>query len=841
MPPSNNGEMTDQHLMRLVGLVAIAATALGAVAAAAALRSPPDLGSLTSLAAVVSLTAVARLSQVRLRIRSGHHAMSWTDAAILIALTTVSTPLAVLCVGLGVGIANVVSGLSRIKIIFGTAKDTLAAGGGALVLLMLEPDAPDRVGTNVWALAAIYLGIVVIDEVVAIPVIALASRTPISVKFRSNLDIRLVSLIARFATAVVTLLLLSVESRLLVAVAPLVLSVHLWHSGRVRGRAEREAWQRLAAATEALNDVDLEAVLHLGVTRAAGLFSADEVEVEYRLADPPRVARGDADAVEFHAATSAPPPDGPGLIEVPLVGHESGVQVGVLRLWFRSAARLNERERYTLRTFASALCTAVRNAAAYAELERVAQEHAHAAAHDALTGLPNRRALLDQGGELLARRNADGLLALLLIDLNHFKEVNDTLGHAAGDQVLVTVAARLRRAATDGDVVARLGGDEFAVLLSGLPAPAVATHRAEALLAALNEPIVVDDMRISVEASGGIALANGTGGVAELLRRADVAMYQAKRAGQRTATYSQAGDTADVARLALGGELSRAVAEHEFAVDFQPIVDLASGEVIAAEALARWQHPQRGQLDPHSFVDTVERSNLLAAFADAVLDQALIAATSWRDAGFDLPVSVNVSPRSLLDARFPDTVLARLAAHDVAPERLVLELTETLTISQLDVVDRVLGRLRDAGVRLALDDFGTGYSTFSVLSRVPAHELKIDREFVRTMDGSAEAAAVVRSTLDLGRGLNLLVIAEGVESEAQRRALWELGCTAGQGHLFARPMASGRLLRALQRGSGGRPGTLAPPLHTDAAVIRIPTARRPGSRGRGDSLPHLPA
>jgi EAL domain-containing protein (putative c-di-GMP-specific phosphodiesterase class I) len=317
-------------------------------------------------------------------------------------------------------------------------------------------------------------------------------------------------------------------------------------------------------------------------------------------------------------------------------------------------------------------------------------------------------------------------------------------------------------------------------------------------------------------------------------------MYQAKRSGQRIALYARARDTADVGRLALGGDLPRAVAEHEFTVNFQPIVDLASGEVIAAEALARWHHPDRGDLDPRRFLDAVERSGLLPAFADAVLEQALVAAVTWRDAGFDLPVAVNVSPRSLLDPRFPSSVAARLRAHNLPADRLFLELTETLTISQLEVVDRVLGQLRDEGVRLALDDFGTGYSSLSVLSRVPVHELKIDRAFIGTMESSAEAAAVVRSTVELARSLDLVVVAEGVESEPQRRTLWELGCGAGQGHLFARPMPEARLLAALHRGTGGRPGTFAPALHEDGAVVRIPKRRAVG-RSREERLPDLPA
>jgi EAL domain-containing protein (putative c-di-GMP-specific phosphodiesterase class I) len=221
-----------------------------------------------------------------------------------------------------------------------------------------------------------------------------------------------------------------------------------------------------------------------------------------------------------------------------------------------------------------------------------------------------------------------------------------------------------------------------------------------------------------------------------------------------------------------------------------------------------------------------------------VLDQALSAAEIWREASFDLPVAVNVSPRSLLDPRFPATVLARLERHGTPADRLVLELAETLTISQLEVVGRALHELREAGVRLALDDFGTGVSPLSVLSHIPVNQLKIDQGFVRTVETSSEAAAVIRSTVDLARSLHLTVIAEGVESEPQRHALWELGCVAGQGHLFARPMSSARLLGTLQRGSGGRPGALAAPLHDVGAVVRMQRRRSPGS---GRTLPHLPA
>ncbi|MEU5720944.1 bifunctional diguanylate cyclase/phosphodiesterase [Micromonospora sp. NPDC047738] len=822
---------TDRRLLLLVGLVVFAA----AITLLASLRLIQVQGlttsaDLTRAATLTFLVAVAATVNVRIRIRATTHGVSWTDAASVIGLAVAPVPWVIVATGLGVAIARMIGRLPPIKLAFGVAKEMTLAAVGGMVLVASGWTWPwsGPVPHSLPALVLAYLTVVVLDELLMFPVLAFATRTPILNRFRQQLDLRLASVVARFSVILSTLLILRINPTFLVVVPPLVLSLHLAYSSRLRSRAERDAWQRLARTTDALNVVDLDEVLTTAVTQATELFSADEVDIELR--EESRLVRGAGGAITYRGPAGNPSVIKGSVLATRLEGHDQNADVGVLRLRFAGPVELSEREQYTLRTFASALCTAVRNAQAYAELARIAEEHAYAATHDALTGLSNRRHLLDEGTDQLTARHAEGVTALVLIDLNHFKEVNDTLGHGAGDRVLMQVADRLRGAARPGDLVARLGGDEFAVLLRGLPAPAVAAHRAEALLAALHEPLDLDGMRISVEASGGIAVAPANGGMPELLRRADVAMYQAKRAGQRISTYAPTRDTADLGRLTLGGELSRAVADHEFTVNFQPIVDLGSGEVIGAEALARWHHPTHGMIDPLRFIEAVERSGLLPAFAEAILDQALIAAGSWRAAGFDLPVSVNVSPRSLLDARFPGAVLARLRAHDLPPDRLVLELTETLTLSQLDVVDRVLSRLRDSGVRLALDDFGTGYSSLSLLSRIPVHELKIDRSFVTAMESSAEAAAVIRSTLDLGRSLDLTVVAEGVESEPQRRALWELGCAAGQGHLFARPLPAGALLAALQRGAGGRPGSLVAPLHDAGAVIRLP-GRRTG-RGR---------
>ena len=828
---------TDRRLNRTVGLVVVVAAgwvvwALWTIARTSAEQHTSWLRIL----GVALMLGLASRIVLHIRIKSSQQSVSVMDAVTLVGLALVPGPWLILITATVVSLVWVAKKVALIKILFNASKDIVVIGlsvAAAASLGLAGPFAahPDDLPAIIVAALVIAIG----DEIIAIPVIAMATGSPVLKLFRDNLDVRLGGTVVRLALAIFALYGLA-RFPTLVILAPLVMvCLQIISANQVRARAERAAWQKLAQTTDEFNAVDLDNVLTAAVSRATDLFSPDEVEVQVNVpAVPNRLVRGDAKTIKYDGPQDQSPPRAGQLIEIPLESHDGSSGVGALRLRFFGRVTLSEREQFTLRTFAAALCTAIRNAVAFAEAERLSAEHEHNATHDALTGLANRRQLYQVGAEILEHGPGDGQIGLLLIDLNHFKEVNDTLGHVAGDQVLAEVGRRLAGAAERGDMVARLGGDEFAVLFVGLPAPAVALPRARVILAALDHPMEIDKMRLVIEASAGVALAPSRGGIEELLRRADVAMYEAKRGGQPIALYARARDTADVGRLALTAELPRAVAEREFLVNFQPIVDLATGAVISTEALARWHHPDRGNLTPVRFLDSVERSGLLPAFSEAVLEQALRAASLWHAEGFDLPVAVNVSPRSLLDPDFPDVVAQWLHRIDVAPEVLTIELTESLTLSQLDVVDDVLCALRDLGVRLALDDFGTGYSSLATLARVPVHELKIDQTFVAAMDTTPADAAVVRSTIELGRSLDLLVVAEGVESEEQRRKLWEQGCPAGQGHLFGRPMPLHRLLAALRRGYAGKPATLAAPLHESGSVIRLPARR--GLQGRQGEL-----
>ncbi|HYN93250.1 MAG TPA: bifunctional diguanylate cyclase/phosphodiesterase, partial [Pilimelia sp.] len=516
-------------------------------------------------------------------------------------------------------------------------------------------------------------------------------------------------------------------------------------------------------------------------------------------------------ATEWDAGGPPPADESGRVVHRPM--RVGGADVGELRVRYPAEASPGQRDELALTAFSVALGAALHDAATHRRLRLLEARSSHDKLHDPLTGLLNRAALLVKGDVHLRLLESDRPVALLLLDIDHFKEVNDTLGHAAGDELLQVTARRLRELAQPGELLARLGGDEYAILLSpgppagepaGLvdrPAPmSLVLRRARQIAEALAVPTEVAGVQLSVEASVGVALAPaGAADMTELLRRADIAMYQAKAGGGSVAWYDSARDEASTDQLALLAEIREALTvDDQLVLALQPAVDLATGEPTGVEALIRWRHPRRGALGPGEFVRVVEGSELLAAFTRYVIDKALAAAADWARQGVPVPISVNVSARSLLDPRLPMDVTELLRRHQVPPHRLVLEITETVVMSELEIIDEVLGGLRQVGVQLAVDDFGTGYSSLTFLTRITVDELKVDRAFVGRMVDSPEAAAIVRTTVDLARELGLRVVAEGVETADQRAALAALGCTAAQGYHFFRPMPADKVVTVLR-------------------------------------------
>jgi diguanylate cyclase (GGDEF)-like protein len=438
----------------------------------------------------------------------------------------------------------------------------------------------------------------------------------------------------------------------------------------------------------------------------------------------------------------------------------------------------------------------------------------HLAYHDDLTGLPNRnRFRVEVAEAIAAARRGHGRLAVALLDLDRFKDINDTLGHHVGDRLLMQVATRLEAAAAErGFVVARLGGDEFAVLL-----PALALRQTEQAVAELREllsaALETEDLRVELQASIGIALFPDHGGdPASLLRQAEVAMYGAKEKKLGLAFYDASQDRHSVQRLTLMGELRRAIEADALHLCYQPKVELASGTPVEVEALVRWRHPRLGAVSPADFVPLAEQTGVIRPLTRWVLRRALTEAAAWHRIGLPLGVAVNLSALDLHDRELPRRVRAELAATELQARHLVLEVTESSVMADAEMARRVLDEVVAMGVTVSVDDFGTGYSSLAQLSRLPVQELKVDRSFVLELARSEQAAPIVRATIEMAHSLGLRVVAEGVETGAVAARLREMGCDLAQGNWFGEPVEAAELVRRL-----GRPGGVRAPRSVELA------------------------
>jgi diguanylate cyclase (GGDEF)-like protein/PAS domain S-box-containing protein len=435
------------------------------------------------------------------------------------------------------------------------------------------------------------------------------------------------------------------------------------------------------------------------------------------------------------------------------------------------------------------------------ERRRVQKALEYQALHDALTGLPNRVQLADRFGRALASaESAQDHVAVLILDLDHFKEVNETFGHQAGDRLLEQVGPRLRSEIRPDDMVARLGGDEFAVLLTKTDATA-ATLAAARLLEALERPFEVEGQHLDVAVSIGIAMSPDDGDNPNtLLRRADIALFVAKQQRGAFVRYVPEQERQGASRLTLMAELREALQkDHELFLQFQPLVRLRDRSLAGVEALVRWRHPQRGLVPPMEFVPFAEKTRLIKPLTRWVLVSALQQAVAWQRAGHSIPVSVNISMRDLIDPEFPETIAALVRGAQASPSLLVLEITESLIMTEPERAIRTLSQLRELGVRLAVDDFGTGYSSLAYLDRLPINEIKIDKSFVAAMTGEASGANIVRASVELGHSLQLESVAEGVEDARTWDLLGALGCDLAQGYFISRPMVADQVLPWLSK------------------------------------------
>ncbi len=431
-----------------------------------------------------------------------------------------------------------------------------------------------------------------------------------------------------------------------------------------------------------------------------------------------------------------------------------------------------------------------------------AAETARLALLDPLTGLPNRRLLnerLERAAAASAR--AGDAVGLVLLDVDRFKEVNDTLGHPRGDQLLIEVANRLREIVRETDTVARLGGDEFAVLLPAMGSVSDAEVLAQRVFSVFSTPFDLDGLLLHVETSVGLAvLPDHADDITALLQRADVAMYTAKAAKAGVATYSPTGDENSPSRLVLLGDLRRALdRDHELSMYYQPKIDLRTGEVTGLEALLRWNHPTRGFVPPDNFIPLAEQTGLIKDLTARVLGMVFAQVAEWARADRRLPVAVNLSARNLLEPDLDQVVAALLAMHELDPELLEFEITESAIIQDPVRAGAMLTKLTDLGIGVAVDDFGIGSTSMSQLRSMPLRTLKIDRSFVTNLITDPGGAALVRAIVELAHDFGLIAVAEGVEDAAVTTVLRELGCDLAQGYLWSRPVAVEDLDAVLER------------------------------------------
>ncbi|MFK3981050.1 putative bifunctional diguanylate cyclase/phosphodiesterase [Micromonospora sp. NPDC050397] len=833
-------------MLVLTSVVLVAALAAAGVGLTVPVDLPPDdpldsVDPLVRLAVVAGVVALAQLARLRFRVASGVVNVTWGEAALVIGLYLAPAgwlPVAALVgAGLGWGLLSLFPDRRSVVEVVHIAASLAAAVAlaTAVVSAFGDPLGARMTPALTGALVLGSLTYLTVTAWLAALTMSLRHRLPMGQLLLRALRGKLPMFVGNVLVGLAVVTILEHDLRWLLLLPPVWWLLQQMYGQRLRADDERRTWRAFAEATGAFNQLDERGVATAGVSGALAVFGAERVELD--------VTRGDGRSRRYSAGAGGP------VVEQELAtpptastgsstsgGDNSGqvltrplevgaAPVGELRVRFPRSMVPGDRDRDVLSAFADALAAALHDAATHQALAIMAAQSSYEAVHDPLTKLVNRAAMLSKGDLALHRLAHDHPVALLLLDINNFKEVNDTLGHAAGDELLQVTARRLEELRGDGEVLGRLGGDEFALLITSLPAtpaPPVALplpvptelnvfgewpvsmpyplRRAQEIVAELAAPTEVAGVRMSVEASVGVVVAGaGTADMTELLRRADIAMYQAKAGGGSVASYDSSQDAASTDQLALLAELREALAsDDQLMLALQPAVDLATGAPTGVEALIRWRHPRRGRLGPADFVRTVEGSELLAPFTRYVVDKALAVAADWARHGLDVPISINLSARSLLDPRLPAEVGESLRRHQVPAHRLVLEITETVVMSELGVIDEVLSELRGMGIQLAVDDFGTGFSSLTFLTRVPVDELKVDRSFVMAMADSPEAAAIVRSTVGLGRELGLRVVAEGVETADQRAALAELGCTAAQGYHFFRPMPSDKIVTVLR-------------------------------------------
>ncbi len=828
---------------RCVLFYCVLTAAVASVASSLMIADGSGVASAGYMLVAVAAFSMSQLARFPLRVGSDVVLLGWGEVgalAVLCLVPAVWVPTAVVAGGI-LGHANRLIGadaFTRARVLYGMSSIAVAGvvSSGVLLAVGGAPDPVpvrlDRPATFIPILLASF-SYFLVTSVLTSAWVASTTHRRLVVVWLKVARAKKIMLAGNVAIGLAVALVIAVHVAWLAILAPVLWFLHQAYANQLRSSHERRIWVVLAEATRRLNQLDERGVVTAALTGSARLFAPDEVELVVQRRSGRRrsyLAR----ASDLNGSTNTGIDGGSGmadsattearnvLVRRLLVGDSD---LGELRLRFRRRVVLGVTEQHVYSTFAGAVASALHDAATHRQLQAMTARSAYDAIHDPLTGLINRSTLLARGNSELRLAEADRRVGMVVFNVDGLRSVNDTFGYSAGDELRRLLARRLADRQLVGELIGRLGGDEYALLLAG-PAPARtaaeswdhAIARAQLMISALSIPAQVRGVTIGVETSAGVVVEEaGRCDVAELLRRADVALHRAKREDARVARYDAPNDAASADRLTLLAEFRDALSTTEqLTLRILPTVDLITGAPLSAEALVRWHHPRRGLLAPGEFIGAVEHSDLAAGLTRHVVEMALRIVAGWATQGVHVPISVNLCARCLVDPELPARIGAMLAAHAVPPNKLIVEITEAVMTTERDAVERVIAGLRAVGVQVSVDDFGTGSASLSFLTRFAVDEVKIDRAFVAAMVDSPETAAIVRATVDLAHELGLRVVAEGVESAAQRAELIAMDVTAAQGFLFHPPLRLDEATAVLQG------------LAHSATSRTIPIVRAPG-------------
>jgi diguanylate cyclase (GGDEF)-like protein len=791
-----NGRARFGHQASAALVVAgLAMASMGAVLPLLPVRdtSSEPLQPLAAVVVIAVLFAISEVTKFHFELRRQALSVSISDLPLVLGLFLVPPPLLLLARLAPAVVVMVARRTAPATLAFNLGLFTAETSVATSLFALLHP--PEALGLSSWGAA--FVVVVVVDALGAAAVVAAITVTqgpPSRLTVVQMLTSVVVSGLLGGTVAVMSLQVVHHSRFGLVLLGVLVAVIAVSHRAYYRLLRRHADLNQLFAYTQTLGAAQSkDGVVSELLSQSRELLQAESAElvepVVSRIAPPPDdvrlqvpqvIPRGTRDLTQRRWLAETGLKDA---LTVPMKDQDE--VIGVLQV----GNRLGSASSFTADDL-RLLQTLVAHAEALWHNARLLDKLRHDAQHDSLTGLGNRALFLEELSQLLASVDGSGELgAVLLLDLDRFKEVNDALGHPVGDTLLEMVAIRLVAHVPAGAVVARLGGDEFTILLPRCRSAEDAMATARAVRAALTGPFEVNGTFLEVGASVGVAIVplDGTD-PATVLRRADVAMYDAKRATSGVVRYKPTHDQRSTDLLEMAGELRQAIEREQIVMHYQPKASLRTGRVVGFEALARWCHPERGVVMPDVFIPLAEQTGLVGELTYSAITQALRDCRTWLDVVPGIGVSVNLSPRRLLEPDLPAVVADSLAAAEVPADLLTLEITESSIMSDPAASIRALHQLRDLGVHLSVDDFGTGYSSLAYLKELPIHEVKIDKSFISPMHQDRTAAAIVRAVVDLAHTLALNVVAEGVEEEATVTALTEVGCDVQQGYALGRPL-----------------------------------------------------